>query len=159
MNCIRSFNYYIRSAKSLQSNSQISSEFFECIVGVNDKLPDYLIQDLVTPLANNSAIVIGQNQFSQLLNSNFLFNDFKVFFFFQLNHSINDPKRYEKQYPSSLPIDQLSAPNHLNEQLFYQKTAWKDILNINPDLLLVKNDDTNFYASKDTHLLDFIVKK
>lgn len=150
------FQYYTWLTPKLPNSLYLQEEFFECIIGIKGELPDYLTQDNTSPLENKTGIIVGQDLFATLLTPERMYRDFTVFFFYQLNHSINDHDRYNKEYPSKISIDQLNQEHSIQEQLFYEDTAWSDVLKVNPDLFLVKNREEYLIGAKDPYLLSAI---
>jgi hypothetical protein len=154
----KAYNYYFAKIenldlKSLVQTNDIFSNFIECIVSADEKLPSYLSQANSNVLSNKSGVLIVKDVFTQLIEKQALLSDFSAFYFYQLLNTINDNDRYKKEYPSHYEIDKLNKLHKFEERVFFENSEWRNILITNPDLFITKQSNKILIACKDYKVL------
>lgn len=138
----------------------LKNSYFDYIFKYPTSFPNYIKLGICDILPNKNGILFTQHVLQQF-EPNEILIDFEACFSFNLPIEIcdNEQSRYKNNYTFDFDIDELKKEVPMDLILQYEDSAWKPILEIDPDFFYLRNNEQILLGSKDYKQVEYWINE
>ncbi len=158
----KSYHFYfvVVSIDQISLWPVVDNKFSEYIFEGKLPLPNWIQQGDCDLLHDHRGVILPAHVLEKIKPKQ-LFSEFNSGFAFSLPVDICDKvyNRYTKNYTFNFDIHTLTKEDSMEEILQYKKSAWKPILEIDPDMFYFTDHSQFLFGSKDYRQIEMFINE